>query len=51
MASDYKSEFVGTSKLETDGITMYSELIGELRYEIEIERIDTEQESKSNVIF
>lgn len=40
MTSDYIPELDGTSELNPDDITMYQELIGELRWAIEIGRVD-----------
>ena len=40
MSSDYKPELDRTHKLDSDGITMYQELIRELRWAIEIGRVD-----------
>ena len=40
MFSDYTPELDATTELESDSITMYQELIGELRWEIEIGRVD-----------
>ena len=40
MSSDYTHELYSTTELELDGITIYQELIGELRWAIEIGRVD-----------
>ena len=40
MPLDYKPKFDATADLETDRITMYYELIGELRWAIWIGRVD-----------
>ena len=40
MSSDYRPELDGTAELDSDDITMYQELIGELRWAIEIGRVD-----------
>ena len=40
MSSDYKPELDRTHELDSNGITMYQELIGELRWAIEIGRVD-----------
>ena len=44
MSSDYTPELYATTELESDGITMYQELIGELRWAIEIGRVDINHE-------
>ena len=40
MSYDYTPELDATIELESDGITMYQELIGELIWAIEIGRVD-----------
>ena len=40
MLSDYKPELNATEKLDANNITMFQELIGELRWATEIGRID-----------
>ena len=40
MASNYLPELDDSEELDQDGITMYQELIGELRWSIEIGRVD-----------
>ena len=40
MSYDYTPELGATTEFESDGITMYQELIGELRWAIEIGRVD-----------
>ena len=44
MSYDYTPESDATTELESDGITMFQELIGELRWAIEIGRVDIEHE-------
>ena len=44
MSSDYTPALDATTELESDGITIYKELIGEFIWAIEIGRVDTEQE-------
>ena len=44
MFSDYTPELDATNKVESDGIAMYQELIGELRWDIEIGIVDIEHE-------
>ena len=44
MSSDYTPELYATTELESDGITMYQELIGALIWVIEIRRVDIEHE-------
>ena len=40
MSSDYRPELDGTAELEVEDVTMYQELIGELRWATEIGRVD-----------
>ena len=40
MIQDYKPELDDSNELDSNGITMYQELIGELRWAIEIGRVD-----------
>ena len=40
MSSAYRPELDASAELDSDGITMYQELIGELRWAIEIGRVD-----------
>ena len=40
MSSDYKPELDAIAELDPDGITMYHELIGELRWVIKIGKFD-----------
>ena len=44
MSSDCTPELDSTTELESDGITMYQEIIGELRWAIEMGRVDIEHE-------
>ena len=44
MSSDYTPELDANTELESDGITMYQEIIGELRWAIEIGIVDIEHE-------
>ena len=44
MSSDYTPEIYATNELESYGIAMYQGLIGELRWAIEIGRVDIEHE-------
>ena len=44
MSSDYTPELDATTELESDGINMYQELIGELIWAIEIGIVDIEHE-------
>ena len=44
MSSDYIPELYATTELELDGINMYQELIGSLRWAVEIGRVDIEHE-------
>ena len=44
MSSDYTPELDATTELESDGIPMYQKIIRELRWAIEIGRVDIRHE-------
>ena len=44
MASDHRPELDATAKLDANNITMFQELIGELRWAIEIYRVDIQHD-------